>query len=838
MATRYISSPGVQISESDQTLLINTELGTTVFMTGFAAQGPTDEVTQIGSVTEFESIFGIPTNAEERYLYHSARQVLTQSPAKLLITRIPYGAGEGEGYASSYSALVYPISATLNGRSTLDVTFTNSTIVATTTAGVASYISGFLTNTILGIGLNGQTYLQNITTSATSAAHVASMQQILNNYATSTIYTSSSQVVGGDTVYTLNISAVYQNPVTYEQADAFHILQPTSVILSDAEYEYIIGGGLSWASKYELANSGNTINTFSQIGSAGLIIVNPSKISVNSLYEGYYIGLADNSNISPASDFDAVGFMMASNGNNGFKQYFTDIPESRLNFALSAEYRSPKNSISESLEQLPTGFDFGQAAYKDSLVIASYKIKTSIYGDTVTLDYKIDQPLIGSLYSKKTQNNPLGGTPNTFFLQNLAEAPRAHMKVYINPNISSKGSWVNTDGSVAKTVRIAPSAKGLFSQGVFTSSTNDSLNDVGNIPAKLSRNLTRIRDLDVEVDIVAEAGLGTIWAGAKNNPRSNPSSVEYYFDENYPMPASLLEALQNTSNNGDGYVAGYTNLKEAYLSVANLFYETAEAQDRRDHMFILDPLRYIFVNGPSTKVSSKKNYDFSKEVYNSLKNLFGSIPSQYGAAYANWIKNNDTASDQMVWLPNSGYVAADIAYSSAISFPWSAPAGFTRGVLRNVLDLAINPTQKQRDYLYKMNLNPIAFFPGDGYVIFGQKTLFNQPSAFDRINVRRLFLALEKATKRLLKFYIFEPNSFSTRVRLVNALKPLFDQAKNNDGVYDYRIICDERNNTPDVIDNNELKIAIYIQPTRTAEFILAEFIGTRTGVNLNELVP
>jgi len=156
--------------------------------------------------------------------------------------------------------------------------------------------------------------------------------------------------------------------------------------------------------------------------------------------------------------------------------------------------------------------------------------------------------------------------------------------------------------------------------------------------------------------------------------------------------------------------------------------------------------------------------------------------------------------------------------------------------LSNVIDLAINPTQKQRDLLYRININPIAFFPGDGYVIFGQKTLFNKPSAFDRINVRRLFLYLEKTVKRLLKYYVFEPNTFATRTRLVEALLPTFNQAKLHDGVYDFKIICDERNNTPDVIDNNELKLSIYIQPVRTAEFILADFIATRTGINFNEL--
>ena len=154
-----------------------------------------------------------------------------------------------------------------------------------------------------------------------------------------------------------------------------------------------------------------------------------------------------------------------------------------------------------------------------------------------------------------------------------------------------------------------------------------------------------------------------------------------------------------------------------------------------------------------------------------------------------------------------------------------------------VTDLAINPTQKQRYLLYKININPIAFFPNDGFVIYGQKTLYRKPSAFDRLNVRRLFLTLEKEAQSLLKYFVFEPNTFATRKRLTGALQPIFDQAKISDGLYDYTLVCDERNNTPDVIDNNQLKISIYIQPVRTAEFILADFIATRTGVDFNELI-
>jgi phage tail sheath protein FI len=139
--------------------------------------------------------------------------------------------------------------------------------------------------------------------------------------------------------------------------------------------------------------------------------------------------------------------------------------------------------------------------------------------------------------------------------------------------------------------------------------------------------------------------------------------------------------------------------------------------------------------------------------------------------------------------------------------------------------------------LYKININPIAFFPNDGNVIFGQKTLYRKPSAFDRINVRRLFLTLEKSTQTLLKFFVFEPNTFTTRARVMGALTPIFEQARLNEGLYDYAIVCDERNNTPSTIDNNELRVSLYIQPVRTAEFILADFIATRTGVNFEELL-
>jgi phage tail sheath protein FI len=168
---------------------------------------------------------------------------------------------------------------------------------------------------------------------------------------------------------------------------------------------------------------------------------------------------------------------------------------------------------------------------------------------------------------------------------------------------------------------------------------------------------------------------------------------------------------------------------------------------------------------------------------------------------------------------------------------WSAPAGFTRGLVTNALDLAINPNQKHRDELYKANLNPITFSAGAGIVVLGQKTLSRKSSAFDRLNVRRLFLALERPTKKVSKYYLFEPNNEFTRTRFVNTLTPIFEYAKQNGGLYDYLIIADERVNTPQVIDNNELRATILIKPTRTAEFIIVEFTATTTDANFQEIV-
>jgi hypothetical protein len=798
MATRTIASPGVQINETDLSVIARSQVGTNVFMTGFANQGPTDEIVNISSVSEFESVFGTPTTEAERYLYHSARQVLTQSPGNLMVTRMAYGSGAGAGFANSYSALVYPVSAAYRTE-------------------VPSY-SG-----------NGTT--TNLTVTAVNTVYYSYAPLVSTYEVTRGSGGENDEIVKTGQLSTVNVTQT----LTYENANYFVILPPVSVVLSESDYQNVIANGLSWEKTYSSFDTNQKL-TANDLKYGGILVLNPSKVALNELYEGYYVGLSDNKDNNPATNFTAITGMKTVTNGNGFSiaQSFVDISSNKLNFALSSSYIAGGGSISKEIEQYPTGYDFGSKEYNDCLSLMYFKVRSSIYAqDTIKLDYSVQEAYAGSLGSNRTQNNPRGGAPMSFSLERLVNQNSTDLKVIVNPYIAESANWTGA----TKTVRMADGAKNLYAQGVYSPSTinGDSL---GDIPLKLQRVLQRIDDLEVDIDIIPEAGLGTIWAHANAKlekiKESTPAYNSYHFDPTFTIQEKHLTDLktQNVDVN--------SALRTWYQSIAQQFVTFAE-KTRKDHMFIADPLRCIFANGPwdiqgRDKTVKKSNYIFSSDVYWPLKNLFANTVTSYGATYGNWLLFNDVFSNKPMWLPASGYVAADIALSSATSFPWSAPAGFSRGQLSNVLDLAINPTQKQRDLLYRVNVNPIAYFPGDGYVIFGQKTLFNKPSAFDRINVRRLFLTLEKITLRLLKYYTFEPNTFATRARLVNGLVPVFNQAKNNEGLYAYKIVCDERNNTPDVIDNNELRIAIYIQPVRTAEFILADFIATRTGADFNEL--
>ena len=221
-----------------------------------------------------------------------------------------------------------------------------------------------------------------------------------------------------------------------------------------------------------------------------------------------------------------------------------------------------------------------------------------------------------------------------------------------------------------------------------------------------------------------------------------------------------------------------------------------------------------------------------------ITNFRNSLTStSFAVMDSNWKYQYDKYNDTYRWIPCNGDVAGLCARTDQDRDPWFSPAGFNRGALKNVIKLAFNPNQAQRDTLYKAGVNPIVAFPGEGTVLFGDKTLLNKPSAFDRINVRRLFIVLEKAISRAAKASLFEFNDEFTRAQFVNLVEPFLRLVQGRRGIYDFRVVCDETNNTPEVVDRNEFIGDIYIKPAKAINFIQLNFVAVRTGVAFDEIV-
>jgi hypothetical protein len=216
--------------------------------------------------------------------------------------------------------------------------------------------------------------------------------------------------------------------------------------------------------------------------------------------------------------------------------------------------------------------------------------------------------------------------------------------------------------------------------------------------------------------------------------------------------------------------------------------------------------------------------------------------SSYTALYTPWVKIYDQYNDKILDIPPSGYVASQMAYNDYVSEPWYAPAGLNRGLL-NVLGVTQVFTQGERDVIYAKQLNPLQTFRGEGNVIWGQKTQQVKASALDRINVRRLLIVLEKAISASLKYFVFEPNSDITRYRITAMIDSYLDLLgargafQTELGDKGYKVVCDASNNTPAIIDRNELHVDVFIKPSRAAEFIQLQVIITQTGASFEELI-
>ncbi len=214
-----------------------------------------------------------------------------------------------------------------------------------------------------------------------------------------------------------------------------------------------------------------------------------------------------------------------------------------------------------------------------------------------------------------------------------------------------------------------------------------------------------------------------------------------------------------------------------------------------------------------------------------------SINSSYAVMDSGWKYQFDKYNNVYRYVPLNSDIAGLCVNTDNVRDPWWSPAGLNRGIIKNVVKLAWNPNKTDRDTLYVKGVNPVVSFPGEGTVLYGDKTMQSKPSAFDRINVRRLFIVLEKAIAKASKYTLFEFNDEFTRAQFVALVEPFLRDVKGRRGIYDYRVVCDTTNNTGEVIDSNRFVGDIYIKPARSINFIQLNFVAVRTGVDFTEIV-
>ena len=324
-------------------------------------------------------------------------------------------------------------------------------------------------------------------------------------------------------------------------------------------------------------------------------------------------------------------------------------------------------------------------------------------------------------------------------------------------------------------------------------------------------------------------------AGGKNYDGNENEEAAGAFQVTLAGLAAGYQLFEDDNlNSADFILMGSANhTKETCQSLANKIISVAEI--RKDAVAFVSPNRGSFLSDGSA--GSVVVYD-ANQITDNVISFFAPVSSSSFAVFDSTYKYMyDRFGDTFRYVPMNGDIAGLCARNDINNFPWFSPAGTARGAILNAVKLAYNPSQTQRDQLYSNRVNPIIFSPGGGIVLFGDKTGLSKASAFDRINVRRLFIFLENAISSAARDQMFEFNDEITRTNFVNIVEPFLRDVQAKRGIFDFRVICDETNNTAAIIDNNEFVADIFIKPARSINFIGLTFVATRTGVSFEEVI-
>ena len=777
MAERIVS-PGVFTREKDLSFLPQgiADIGAAII--GPTVKGPAFVPTQVTSFSQFENIFG---GLDTRfYVPYTVKEYIKNAPAVTIVRVLGLG-----GYQSSNVRLTVSSSA------------------------------GYITAAVLKPSRNAPSLDLGGPTSASLAANgdwaSASLTLGTNSAVTISFDTGSAnyitKVFGQDPQTTNHDVYVYKNFKFFQSSNGFDANVSMSIASASSgedfthDYEnactpYIVsqesGGSRRNLFKVKTRSHGTDVNDDFKIAIADLTAAgsvpgsdygsfalrvlrnNPGENNDGEVLEEF-TNLnfdPDSTNFAPR----AIGDRYVTIDSEGKLTYNGDWPNKSVHIYLS-DYSSNLEGIDEAL--LPHGF---AAASNPVLGTTSVPSGSFVTAQTNTLGVFDQNVYYGWDFSNDDNKQYLaplpasGGTGQNvvFTLENQVG----------HADASSLG--VTTYAGASDSLSLTAAAKAQLKfvvpmQGGFDGDNPTTLKATGN---DISATNT------MGFDCSGTNASGSVAYKRAINAISNPDE----FDINLLVTPGIIHEYHNSvSNHG-----------------------ISKMESRADAFYIMDGSRW------------------GRSVNNAVSDI-NAVDTNYAAVYYPWVKILDEVKNKPMWVPPSVVLPGVLSFNDSVSHEWFAPAGLNRGGLSSVLEAKTRLTHTERDELYEGRVNPIASFPGQGVVVFGQKTLQGKPSALDRINVRRLLIRLRKFIASTSRFLVFEQNTAATRNRFLGIVNPFLSQVQQNSGLSAFKVVMDDSNNTPDVVDRNQLVGQIFIQPTRTAEFIVLDFVIQPTGAAFPE---
>jgi len=733
-------------------------VGYNVAVTGFTSEGVANEPYAITSITDFESIFGAPNPArpEQIYAYDAVDRII-RGGANAIFTKLPYGKDSGTEVGEDFSALLFPALPD------------TKTLVEVPLSSVVPPLSG-------EEPLSGTT-------------------QILDGFDR----TGTEGYVFGE---------------------------PVRVLLSEVEYDKVQCGNIDWSD--EIQNFDSTLSAYDskEFGKAGLIVLDNGKSKSLDSNEGFYITLSDNSAADPATDWNSITKIKTSTLETK-QTVWSDVPTDKYDFNLQSLYDANVSSISQSLGALAgqeVNRPWEDVEYQNWMTVTLWRLTKDVRLGSKKLVPSIVETFTGSISDTETVLSE-GGVEKNVFLGDMVSGRSSRLSFLVNPLIA-KDTYENTAGEKVKNVRIwredlavsdgiqspfppvGTFPAGTFGDAMFSVSrytpknSIDPLNadfaklqfDVGNIPAKLRAALRTIDNPDrVEIDLTVEAGLGTIWTTVRHDEDAWISDdvdvFSYFYNDGHPLDiqGDLGRAVPEGSEVG--------LYRESWMEIFDIFHNFTKEErlcnGGNHHLHIADPLRQILVNGVDCKVYTPKTKCkyagiFVNEIYHPLKNLTKLVNTDLATIDAEWYKTNNIYTSKGTWVPSSPVLANLFA---STELPWQSAAGIQRGLISNVTDIAIDPTQSDRDHLWKIHANAVYLDRSNGYTRFADQTLLKNDNIQLRQNsARRLMIWLEKNLRTALRPFLFEPNNLQTRIRFKNQIELYLKTLLENGAIVDYAV--------------------------------------------------